>query len=316
MKKLILIGALGMAGIGIWFWSTKKPPISTPPPAATSMLLFQRLEVADLERVYAGEPTSTLGPADVFLYGHDGIYEDQVTALVLDSLRVYRYFNILQAPRPEWVNRGSVWFDFGWKTIHLRWGATVRDSTGTLARFQYFGQTFVFDWSQIGRARADSIVAVQMACLGTAKDGFGDQFWTTPRDWFFFPGSPAFGDITPAEVQAWKTNVLYYAEAMRKAVATKGGTVILNGDPEAPPPIFLENGQDRWLWGSWSSLVERWKRHPGNVLAVDAGTGHDDSLLTAWTTRRGGTICLDGTFAQTKAFYNRAAQARATITGK
>lgn len=304
-------------GLGIWFWSAnRKPP--APPPAAAPMLLLRHLEVTDLGRVYAGEPTSTLGPADVFVYGHDGIYEDQVTALVLDSLRVHRYFNVLQAPRPEWVNQGSVWFDFGWKTIHQRWGAIVRDSLGVPARFQYYGQTFVYDWSVIGRARADSIVAVQVASLGSAKDAYLDQFWTTPRDWFFFPGGPAFGDITPAEVQAWKVNILYYAEAMRKAVAAKGGTVIINGDPEAPPPIFLENGQWTWYWGSWRAVVERWRKHPGNVLSVDALDpdprslrNAPDSLLLAWTTRRGGTINLSGTLAQTQAFYDRAAKARA-----
>lgn len=310
------IAILLIAGCEQMTLNGKKPQIQPqPPPPPTPMLLLRELQVRDLARVAEGEPTSVLGPAELFRYGHEGIHEDIVFAIVKDGDRVHRYFNVLTTPLPEWVNRGSVWFDYAWKTIHLRWGAVVRDSLGVKARFQYYGQPFVFDWSVITPARSDSIIAVQMACLGAAQDAFADQFWVTPKSWFFPPGSKAYGDITPAEAQAWKTNVLYYAQAFRKAVAAKGGTVILNGDPDAPPPIFIENAQWTWYWGPWKSTVERWKRHPGNVLSVDAGGPYVDTLLATWLGRKAGTVCVDGSVAETQTFYDRAEASRSLMTG-
>lgn len=317
----ISLGTALAIGAGLWLWTAKKKPQPVPPPPASAMLLMRHLEVPDLKRIWNGEPTSVLGPADLFVYGHDGIYENQVTALVLDSLRVHRYFNCLLVPLPIWVDRGSVWLDFAAHTIHERWGAVVKDSLGVKARWQWEGQPLMFDWSAIGKARADTIAAVQMSLLGDARDAFLDQFWSTPRYWFFPAGSLAFGDITPAEMEAWRTNILYFAETMRKAVAARGGIVILNGDPDAPPPVFLENANWHPLLGGWRAAVERWKRHPANVLSVDVGSGYEDSLIAAWTQRRGGTVSFTGIglgddLVRTQPFYLRADQARRTVLAK
>jgi len=294
---IVSITTVLLAFFGAWFFSKPSPK-----------LLMRDFQVPDLGLVFDGAPVDTLEPYDVFVYGHTGLYEKTVGQMVEAGNPGSRYYNALTLPLPDWVGGNDLWFNWISGTVR-DWDAVLTDTLGTELVFGAFGFPSIYDWSELGPERYSQIIDQQIAFKGACVNLFLDQFWLQPAEWMMDEVlGPSFGAVDQKKLAPWETNITNYLLALRKALATRGGVVLVNGDRGAPQPMFIENAHWVHMW-PWQSSVDLWRKHRQNVLSVDPGQ-YEDSLIVVWL-KHGGTISMTGEgFSDDQRFYERASKSR------
>lgn len=239
-------------------------------------------------------PVKYLEPLDAFVYNHIGYHEIECHTLQKGGLDGYRYFNVLTAPLPEWVDPSAPWFHWVDSVIVREWDAVI-DST----RFIAFGNPLILDWTKITPSRGEQMAYRQLALIRDANV-YLDQFWYEPADWMCNP-------IVPLPDSAlWRANISYYLDFIRLA---HDGIVLVNGDDSVPPPILLENAD----W-SWEKSVKLWRLDYRNVLMVDYTSVMVDQAIQVWV-EGPGALAFSGSRAETQAAYDRAEAVRRGVYG-
>lgn len=311
----IAIGTALAIGAGMWIWTTTK---------TRPRLLMRHFEVEDMTLLDRGMATSALEPCDVFVYGHSGLGsvrhlppwsdsppERGVTRFIAAGNEGLRYFNCMLVPLPQWVGGGNRWFNLLDSLVVRQWGAVLADSNGVPLRFFADGEgnPAIIDWSKIGPGRVEPLVDWMLALRGPCRGVFIDQYWRELKYWHIDNIGPQLAGVRPQVRQAWAAN---YAAFLALVRSRAGATVIANGERTAPPPVYLENSQDTFLF-PWQQSIATWRQNAANVLSVDAGIPNqravEDSLLAEWR-RYGGTIAQTGATVRTQSFYMRADGAR------
>jgi hypothetical protein len=202
-----------------------------------------------------------------------------------------------EAIRGEWR---TPWFSFLADTVMTEWGAYLVPTPGDTAFYKYYGGTrYMINWAVIGPERALRFAQAQKRIAGPQTALFWDVYFPTLAPWMFAAHGAQYEDIPIATRTAYRDNLLGALTIARKVMrANSPGrrvpwSVIVNGDWNAPPPVFLE-GVEQSPLGSFEEAMTVWRRNNYNVASIRAQYPEwVDTLLGRWT-QYGGTISFTG----------------------
>lgn len=274
--------------------------------------ILRHFEINDMAAIAGG---GTFGDYDGFVYGHTGVYEGVVSALLAQGKRVFRYFEIMSFGVAGW---SDPWFDF-WKGT-IQPAAALLNPAGDPAIFRLptgCEDRPLVDWSKITDTMRLEIAEKMFSLAGPGASLFLDQAWLIEAPSFFFaePGDgPPCGDCpycaSYASIPASKwplhqASIKAFYELVDAMAASRGLWVLKNGEfrknvgsplDTVPRPVMFENAATTQLVPvpHFENCATLWKEDPRNVLSIDVPDPVTLPLLLDEFDRNGGWISFTG----------------------
>lgn len=282
-----------------------------PDPEAILLRPLDFLDLVGDDPVAVVDTLLATKPGDAYVYGHVGNSDEAIAELRGRGRVVYRYMNLL-TQGVEGEKWGLVtWEGYSW-TYLLEHDLFLKKASGERLVFPWFGADHIINWSAMTEDDLEYLLAFWRDVPGPY---FCDQAWPDYSDWMSTDRTPP-EDLVDYDPAAWRRNFVAFVQGLDPDWHEN---VIVNGWWFADPPrgwdlepealtSYYENadlpdmgGEDRLA--HLGETRERWRAHPGSVLALDVPLGWTpmvEEIVDEWIDG-GGWLAFDGSALGTAA---------------